>query len=111
VHAGGDRGIGYTYGHAAIAALIMEPLRGCLVGRNPEDIPGAWRGMNRALRNIGRPGLGSMAIAALDQALWDLKARLHAVSVVDLMGAARTSVPVYGSGGFTSYDTDRLCQQ
>ncbi|HET8554133.1 MAG TPA: enolase C-terminal domain-like protein [Rhodanobacteraceae bacterium] len=111
VHAGGIVGIGYTYGHAAIAALIDSPLRDCLMEHDPEDIPGAWKRMNRALRNMGRPGAGLMAIAALDHALWDLKARLHEISVVDLMGAARLSVPVYGSGGFTSYSVERLQEQ
>ncbi|HET7266717.1 MAG TPA: enolase C-terminal domain-like protein [Oleiagrimonas sp.] len=111
VYAGDAIGIGYTYGHRAIAALIKGPLCGCLMDRDPDDIPGAWEHMNRALRNIGRPGVGLMAIAALDHALWDLKARLHDVSVVDLMGAARASVPVYGSGGFTTYDVERLQKQ
>ncbi|HET6586367.1 MAG TPA: enolase C-terminal domain-like protein [Oleiagrimonas sp.] len=111
VGAGDACGIGYTYGHAGIAALIAKPLRGCLVEHDPDDIPGAWQRMNRALRNIGRPGVGLMAIAAVDHALWDLKARLHHVSVVDLIGAARERVPVYGSGGFTSYTIERLQKQ
>jgi L-alanine-DL-glutamate epimerase-like enolase superfamily enzyme len=39
-----------------------------------------------------------------DIALWDLKARLLGLPVADLLGRAREHVPVYGSGGFTSYD-------
>lgn len=111
VHAGGVGGIGYTYGHPAVAAMIDSPLSGCLVEHDPDDIPGAWQRMNRVMRNMGRPGAGLMAIAALDHALWDLKARLHEISVVDLLGAARVSVPVYGSGGFTSYDVEHLQEQ
>lgn len=111
IHAGGCIGIGYTYGHAALAAMIRDPLRDCLLGHDPCDIPGAWQRMNRALRNLGRAGAGSMAIAALDHALWDLKARLRGISVVDLMGGARASVLVYGSGGFTTYGIERLQEQ
>jgi L-alanine-DL-glutamate epimerase-like enolase superfamily enzyme len=52
-----------------------------------------------------------MAIAAVDAALWDLKARLLEVPLVTLLGAAQDAVPVYGSGGFTSYSIDRLQRQ
>jgi L-alanine-DL-glutamate epimerase-like enolase superfamily enzyme len=67
--------------------------------------------MTQALRNNGRPGIASAAVSAVDAALWDLKGRLIGASVVDLLGAARDAVPVYGSGGFTSYPVDRLCEQ
>lgn len=111
VSAGGHTGLGYTYAHAAAAAVIADPLRGCLLGRDADDIPAALAAMNRSLRNIGRPGIGAMAISALDVALWDLKARLHGTSVVRLLGRAREAVPVYGSGGFTTYSIGRLQQQ
>jgi L-alanine-DL-glutamate epimerase-like enolase superfamily enzyme len=75
------------------------------------DVAGAWDVMVRAVRNLGRPGIASMAIAAVDTALWDLKARLLGVSVVTLLGAGRREVPVYGSGGFTSYSLDELQRQ
>lgn len=111
VHAGGHVGLGYTYAHRDAAALIAAPLADCLVGRSADDIPALWAAMNRRLRNIGRPGVGLMAIAALDHALWDLKARLHGLSVVGLLGRARDEVPVYGSGGFTSYTHEHLQRQ
>jgi len=109
--AGGHTGLGWTYAHAAAGAVIADPLRDVLLHRDVDDIPGAWHAMNRALRNIGRPGVGLMAIAAVDVALWDLKARLHDTSVVRLLGRARAAVPVYGSGGFTSYPVERLQAQ
>ncbi len=59
--------------------------------------------MVRAIRNLGRPGICSMAISAVDNALWDLKARLLHLSVADLLGRAHPSIAAYGSGGFTSY--------
>jgi L-alanine-DL-glutamate epimerase-like enolase superfamily enzyme len=52
-----------------------------------------------------------MAIAAVDNALWDLKSKLLGVAVVDLLGAARDGVPIYGSGGFTSYTVAQLAGQ
>jgi L-alanine-DL-glutamate epimerase-like enolase superfamily enzyme len=67
--------------------------------------------MGRALRNVGRPGLGSMAIAAVDIALWDLHARLLEAPLATVLGAVRREVPIYGSGGFTSYSPDRVAEQ
>jgi L-alanine-DL-glutamate epimerase-like enolase superfamily enzyme len=75
------------------------------------DVPGAWEAMVRAVRNQGRPGVCSMAIAAVDAALWDLKAKLLDLSLVALLGAVRDAVPVYGSGGFTTYPVARLQEQ
>jgi L-alanine-DL-glutamate epimerase-like enolase superfamily enzyme len=74
-------------------------------------IPAAWTAMVRAIRNLGRPGIASMAIAAVDAALWDLKARLLGLPLVTLLGASRARVAAYGSGGFTSYSEQRLREQ
>ena len=67
--------------------------------------------MARAVRNIGRPGIAATAISAVDIALWDLKARLLGSTVAQLLGQARDGVPVYGSGGFTSYDDGQTREQ
>src|SRR5262249_46324337 len=64
-----------------------------------------------ALRNTGRPGLGFCALSAVDVALWDLKARVLGVPLVELVDAAHDEVPIYGSGGFCSYSLDRLREQ
>ena len=45
-----------------------------------------------------------MRISAVDVALWDLKARLLELPLHRLLGAVRNEVPIYGSGGFTTYD-------
>ncbi len=111
VTAGGRKGLGYTYGHSSIAALIREKLAGVIKGQDAMNIPSLWQALVRSVRNIGRPGIASMAISALDTALWDLKGRLLGVPVVRLLGAARASVPVYGSGGFTSYTIAQLQKQ
>ncbi|HEY2104821.1 MAG TPA: enolase C-terminal domain-like protein, partial [Candidatus Binataceae bacterium] len=75
------------------------------------DCAANWSAMLCPIRNFGRSGIASMAIAAVDAALWDLKARILELSLLDLIGGQRRGVPVYGSGGFTSYDNVRLCRQ
>src|SRR5438477_7860901 len=75
------------------------------------DIPGLCQEMVHRTRNLGRPGIVSMAISAVDSALWDLKARLLDLPLVTLLGAAREAVPIYGSGGFTSYSDAQLQKQ
>jgi L-alanine-DL-glutamate epimerase-like enolase superfamily enzyme len=75
------------------------------------DIPGSWRAMVGAIRNLGRPGISSMAIAAVDCSLWDLKAKLLGLPLAKLLGMVREGVPVYGSGGFTSYTREQLAEQ
>jgi L-alanine-DL-glutamate epimerase-like enolase superfamily enzyme len=105
--AGGQTGVGYTYCEAAAAELVRSKLAPCV----SEDARSAWLAMTAAIRNLGRPGLGFCAVSAVDQALWDLKARLCGVSLVELLGAAHADVPVYGSGGFCSYRDDRLREQ
>jgi L-alanine-DL-glutamate epimerase-like enolase superfamily enzyme len=52
-----------------------------------------------------------MAMSAVDVALWDLKARTMGASVAGLLGTARDSVLIYGSGGFTSYSLERIASQ
>lgn len=109
--AGGVRSLGYTYADTATAKLIKDLLCGVVQGRNAMDVPGAWSAMVHAIRNLGRPGIVSMAIAAVDCSLWDLKARLLGLPLVKLLGAIREAVPIYGSGGFTSYTNDQLRDQ
>jgi L-alanine-DL-glutamate epimerase-like enolase superfamily enzyme len=111
VGAGEKYGLGFTYADSATARLIHDLLGPLLEGCDALDIPSAWSTMVHAVRNLGRPGIASMAIAAVDIALWDLKAKLFNVSLIKLLGAVRSSVPVYGSGGFTSYSDKQLSDQ
>lgn len=111
IEAGGERGLGYTYGPEAVASLVEGNLAGVLEGRDALAVREAWEAMGASLRNAGRPGIGFMALAAVDVALWDLKARLLDVPLVDLLGRAHDGVPIYGSGGFTSYSLERLAGQ
>jgi L-alanine-DL-glutamate epimerase-like enolase superfamily enzyme len=109
--AGGETGLGYTYCDAAAGKLIESKLVDTVRGMDAMNVREAWTAMSRALRNVGRPGMGFMALSAVDTALWDLKARLLGVPLVSLLDAAHDSVPVYGSGGFTSYSLERLREQ
>lgn len=109
--AGGKHGLGYGYADTATAHLIHELLAGVVRGRDALAVPAAWQAMVHSIRNLGRPGICSMAIAAVDSCLWDLKARLLGVPLVTLLGAAYEGAPIYGSGGFTSYSTAQLQEQ
>lgn len=111
VHGGGKQGLGWTYGNKAVATLIESKLLEKVIGQNAMAITGIWQGMVGAIRNQGHPGISSMAIAAVDVALWDLKARLLDLPLVTLLGAVHEAAPVYGSGGFTSYPPERLQEQ
>jgi L-alanine-DL-glutamate epimerase-like enolase superfamily enzyme len=113
VHAygAGEWGLGYTYADVATAKLIESKLAGVVQGGDAMSPQGAWKAMVGAIRNLGRPGIASMAIAAVDVALWDLKARLLRLPLCSLIGAVQERVPIYGSGGFTAYSIARLCRQ
>ncbi len=111
ITAGGKTGMGYTYADSSVATLINGTLAEKLRGEDALAIPRLWELQVSAIRNLGRPGICSMAISAVDIALWDLKARLLEVSLVDLWGAVRDSVEAYGSGGFTSYSLAQLEEQ
>lgn len=110
-HGGGQVGLGWTYTGAAAATVVSEKLAAVVQGRSIMDVPGCWWEMHKAIRNMGRPGIVATAIAAVDVALWDLKARALGVPACLLLGRARPDAPVYGSGGFTTYDDERTREQ
>ncbi|GAA1729023.1 enolase C-terminal domain-like protein [Nonomuraea bangladeshensis] len=111
VRAEGMTGTGWTYAPAAAARFIGEALAKVVEGRDALAIPAIWDSLVRQVRNAGRPGLAGYAVSALDVALWDLKARLLGTSLAGLFGPAREQVPLYGSGGFTTYDDDTTAAQ
>jgi len=111
VHAEGLVGTGWTYGSAAIAPLVERTLAPVVVGSDAIGNVATWSATVRALRNISRRGLAGMGLSALDCALWDLKARLLGLPLHRLLGAQRDRVPLYGSGGFTTYGPERLERQ
>lgn len=111
VTAGPWQGLGFTYGPTAVAVLVADDLAEVIEGRSAIDVRARWLDLYTATRNLGRPGVASLAISAIDIALWDLKARALEVSLVDLWGGARDGIDVYGSGGFTNASIPDLCDQ
>jgi L-alanine-DL-glutamate epimerase-like enolase superfamily enzyme len=109
--AGGLTGLGYTYGDVSTAALIESKLASVVTGMDALAPATAWRSMFAALRNAGQPGIGAMAVSAVDIALWDLKARLTGEPLYRALPGFRDKVPVYGSGGLTNYPLGRLISQ
>lgn len=107
VDTGEVSGLGYSYAHESCVPLIAETLCGVVTGRDVLDVPGVWMGMQRAVRNIGWPGVAACSLSAVETALYDAKARLLGLPLASLLGRCHQSVPVYGSGGFTTYDDER----
>jgi L-alanine-DL-glutamate epimerase-like enolase superfamily enzyme len=111
VAAGDEVGTGWTYGPVACARIVGDLLAGVVKGGDALGTNGLWSAMHRALRNTTPIGVGGYALSAVDVALWDLKARLLGVALADAFGRAHGEVPVYGSGGFTTYTNERLTEQ
>jgi L-alanine-DL-glutamate epimerase-like enolase superfamily enzyme len=111
VRAAGHCGIGYTYGPAAIAALVEGELAEIVRGADVLAPEAAWAAMERAVRNAGQSGPVAYAISAVDVALHDLKARVLEIPLADMLGRWHHGVEAYGSGGFTSYGFDELREQ
>jgi L-alanine-DL-glutamate epimerase-like enolase superfamily enzyme len=109
--AGGKIGIGYSYADLATAKLVETVLSSVVNGMDAFGIASAHAAMVHKIRNLGRPGIASMAISAVDNAMWDLKAKLLGLSLLDLLGAARERATIYGSGGFTCYSMAKLQAQ
>jgi L-alanine-DL-glutamate epimerase-like enolase superfamily enzyme len=111
IEAGGARGMGYTYTDESAAGLIERLLAPELLGRDGEEIRGLGERMRRRARNIGVGGVVAAACSALDIALWDLAGVQRGASLAGLLGAGSDRVPIYGSGGFTSYTVEQLQEQ
>jgi L-alanine-DL-glutamate epimerase-like enolase superfamily enzyme len=109
--AGKARGLGYTYAHECCVPLIREKFFPLIRGKNALDNRSFWQQMNATVRNLGKRGIASSAIAAVEMALWDLKARVLGAPLAQLLGAVREKIPAYGSGGFTSYRDKQLRAQ
>lgn len=110
-YGGGKSGLGYTYANSATATLIRDLLSEVVKGQDGMAPASSWNAMVSRIRNLGRPGIASMAISAVDIALWDLKARLLNLPLATLLGTIRKSVAIYGSGGFISYSDEQLQRQ
>jgi L-alanine-DL-glutamate epimerase-like enolase superfamily enzyme len=111
ITAGGKTGLGYTYADEATAFFIDKTLKDLVIGENVFDIPAISLRLTRNIRNSGTCGITMMAVSAVDNALWDLKARILNVPLCSLLGQVRKEILIYGSGGFTSYNKTQLQNQ
>lgn len=109
--AAGVTGLGYAYSDEAAAHVCQEFISKKVLEKDPHAVPEIAVSLGKFARNRGKPGLVSSAIAAIDAALWDLKARLFQVPLLTLWGSMRNEVTAYGSGGFTSYTDKQLVKQ
>ncbi len=107
--AAGDRqGLGYTYADTAAGKLAATLIEKVVIGTDIFAHGATLQALFREVRNAGETGLTRMAIAAIDMALWDLRARLLDLPLVNLLGRVRDGIAVYGSGGFTTYSDAQL---
>lgn len=111
---GGQHGLGFSYskraGGAGLYAHATE-IAPELIGEDPHDIGRLWQKLVWAGASVGRSGLATQAIAALDIALWDLKARRAALPLAKLLGAHRDAVACYNtSGGFLSTPVEKIVE-
>ena len=111
IEAADKRGMGYTYADAATGRLVKTLLEKLVDGREAFDHGAILQALYGAVRNAGETGISSMAISAIDNALWDLRAKLFDTPLVSMLGSVRGGIRVYGSGGFTSYDDKQLSEQ
>ncbi|WP_188196301.1 L-talarate/galactarate dehydratase [Nonomuraea sp. SYSU D8015] len=100
----GHEGIGFGYSKRAGGPgqyAHAKEIANDLVGEDPNDIARLWDKLCWAGASVGRSGLAVQAIAALDIALWDMKAKRAGLPLAKLLGAHRDSVRCYNtSGGF-----------
>ena len=110
----GLEGIGLTYhevGGEATRELILRNMTPRLIDRDPLEIEAIWQEFFHYLRGVGRKGLMYCALSAVDTALWDLKGKIVDLPLYKLLGGNKTKIPVYASGGWTSFSDDELVDE
>jgi L-alanine-DL-glutamate epimerase-like enolase superfamily enzyme len=113
--ADGATGLGYTYtvgrGGGAIRALLEQDLVPLVTGEDADRIERLWQKMWWGVHWVGRGGVASLAMAAIDTALWDLKARRAALPLWRFLGGHDPHVPVYAGGIDLHLELGRLLEQ
>jgi L-alanine-DL-glutamate epimerase-like enolase superfamily enzyme len=101
--ADGIIGTGYSYtigtGGSAVCKLLDDHLAPLLIGREAEDIERIWQDLFYRVHATTVGALTSIAIAAIDTALWDLRARRAALPLHRLAGGAKTAIDLYYTEG------------
>ena len=111
----GQTGTGYSYtigtGGPAVISLLKETLAPRLIGREAEEIGGIWRDLLFCTHATAVGAITSLALAAIDTALWDLRGRRAGLPLWRLAGGAQASVPLYTTeGGWLHLSTEALVE-
>ncbi len=99
----GAIGTGYSYtigtGGSSVVALLRDHLAPLLIGRDAESIEAIWRDLLFSTHATSVGALTSLALAAIDTALWDLRCRRANLPIAVLAGGAKASLPLYTTEG------------
>ncbi|WP_227870002.1 mandelate racemase/muconate lactonizing enzyme family protein [Streptomyces otsuchiensis] len=110
----GSVGTGFSWtpqiGARSVLALLNTDVRDAVTGL-PAHPGTVWDAAWRHLHEAGSGGITTLALAAVDIALWDLRSRAAGLTLADELGRRRESVPVYGSGVNLHYPLEELTAQ
>ena len=102
-NADGSEGVGYSYtigtGGSSVIALLRDHLAPRLIGRDPSEIEMIWRDLLFATHATSVGAITSLALAAIDTALWEWRCRRDGQPLWRAAGGAQRSVPVYTTEG------------
>jgi L-alanine-DL-glutamate epimerase-like enolase superfamily enzyme len=112
----GSEGAGYSYtigsGGSSVLALLRDHLAPRLVGRDPALIEQLWRELMFSTHATTVGAITSLALAAIDTALWDWRCRRDGQPLWRAAGGARQRIPVYTTeGGWLHLGVDALVEQ
>ena len=110
----GITGISVTYhevGGEAIREFIRHAIKPKFIGRNPFETEALYKETFHYMRGVGRKGLAFCAYSAVDIALWDIKGKVLNMPLFRLLGGNDPVVPIYASGGWTSYSIEELVDE
>ena len=109
----GNCGTGYSYtigtGGHAVMALLEKTLAPALIGRDPERLEQNWRDLLFLTHATAVGAITSLALAAIDTALWDMKCKRAALPLWKMAGGSREQIPLYSTeGGWLHLSTSEL---
>jgi L-alanine-DL-glutamate epimerase-like enolase superfamily enzyme len=112
----GAEGTGYSYtigtGGSSVVALLRDHLAPRLVGRDPDQIEAIWKDLFFATHATAVGAITSLALAAIDTALWDIRARRAGLPLWKAAGGAQRRVPLYTTeGGWLQLPVATLVEQ
>ena len=112
----GSHGTGYSYtigtGGSSVVALLRDHLAPRLIGRDPAEIESIWRDLMFATHATAVGAITSLALAAIDTALWDWRCRRDGQPLWKAAGGAKRRIPVYTTeGGWLHLPTDTIVRE